>query len=147
MILDNLKPINFISGKFSCAQSSCAALVREAFVTHMSIKRLDYKVLKALYSVTINPWKKILKGKMENGKVNNWSIELSSHKLNIQYIKCTKVILGDYLFRLSDANLTDCNYEPKGEEFGCTQFQDLMPIVITEDSTNSVSVNVLETNT
>ena len=37
--------------------------------------------------------RKILKWKTENNKVINWSIDLSLYKLNIQYIKGTKIIL------------------------------------------------------
>ena len=62
----------FISGKCSETQCSSAALVREAFVC---IKRLE----------------KLLKRKTQNNKINNWSIELSSYKLETHYIKGTEV--------------------------------------------------------
>ena len=65
---------------------------------------------------TLWPWK----GKMTSNKVYNWSIELPSYKLTIQYIKGTKTILADCLPILFDANLTDHNYEPKAQEFGWT---------------------------
>ena len=35
----------------------------------------------------------------------------------------------------------------KGQEFGCTLFEALPPVAVMEDTTDSISVNVLETNT
>ena len=56
---------------------------------------------------------KFLKSKEKTIKsITIMSIGLSSHKLNIQYIKGTKNILADCLPRLVDAKLTDHNHEP-----------------------------------
>ena len=57
----------------------------------------------------------------------------SSYRLNIQHIKSTKNILAHCLSHLIDATLSECDYEPKGQEFGCTIFKDLpsSPIVKT----------------
>ena len=47
--------------------------------------------------------------------------------------------MGDCLSRLVDTKLTDHDYEPKGLGFGCTIFEDLLPILnnypITEINT------------
>ena len=48
---------------------------------------------------------------------------------------------------LVDANLTDYDHEPKGQEFGCKMFENLPPIVNTEGSSDTISVNVLESTT
>ena len=72
---------------------------------------------------------KFLKGKTQNNKVNNWSCTLSSYKLEACYIKGTKSVLADCLSRLVDKELTDHNYEPKGQEVGCTIFEDQPPIL------------------
>ena len=37
--------------------------------------------------------------------------------------------MADCLLRLVDKKLTDCDYETKGQEFGCTTFKDLPPIL------------------
>ena len=39
----------------------------------------------------------ITKEKIQNNKVNNWSIELNSYKLETHYIKGTKNVLVDCL--------------------------------------------------
>ena len=59
--------------------------------------------------------KKFLTGKTKNDKVNNWAIELSCYKLNIQYIKDTENVLADCLSRPVDIKFTTHDYEPKGQ--------------------------------
>ena len=81
---------------------------------------------------------------MENNQVSNWSVELSLYNLNIKYINCRENILENCLPRLVDANLTECDYEPKAQDSGCVLFEDLSPIVNTEYSTAIISINVLE---
>ena len=58
-----------------------------------------------------------------------------------------KNILADCLSRLVDTNVTDCDYEPKGQEIGCTLFDDPTPGLITQDSTDIHLINVLGTET
>ena len=87
--------------------------------------------------------------KIKNNKNNNGSTELSSQTLNIQYIKGAYNVLAGCLSRLVDANLTDSDYEFKGQEFGCTLFEDLPPAetkeaVLQPDFTYITSIHVLE---
>ena len=67
--------------------------------------------------------------------------------LNIQYINVTKSVLAYSLSILDYVNLTDHDYEPKGQEFGCTPFEHLPPVANSENSTDTTSVNVLESTT
>ena len=91
--LDVLKPVTFISGKYLTTQCNHVDLVREEFTFYMSVKRLSLYLQDKECTILCNhkPCEKFLKGKTENNKVNNGSGELSSYKLNIQYIKGTKM--------------------------------------------------------
>ena len=40
--------------------------------------------------------------------------------------------------------MPNCDYEPKGQEFGCTLFEELPHVSGTEDSTDTTSINVLD---
>ena len=86
---------------------------------------------------------------MENNNINNWSVKLSSYKLNIQYMKDTRNALVDCIARLGDANSTDHVYKPEGQESRHTLLGDLPPVVNTVDtnSTETISVNVSDRNT
>ena len=72
--LDDHRPIMFISGNFSRTQCNCAALVREAFAIYISAKRLKFLFTRCrmYHSFLSETAGKILKGKPENNKVNNW---------------------------------------------------------------------------
>ena len=59
--------------------------------------------------------------------------------MKIQYIRKAENVLADCLSRLVNAKLTDCNYEPKGQEFGCTIFKEL-PLILNTDKTTDVCV-------
>ena len=72
-------------------------LVSELFATYMAIKRLRFYLMDAECAVLCDQkhLEKFLKGKKENNKVSNWSVELSFYKLKIQYIKGPKNVLAD----------------------------------------------------
>ena len=42
-------------------------------------------------------------------------------------------------------NLTGLDHKPKGQEFGCTFFEDLLPISNTQDNADIDIINVLDT--
>ena len=91
--VQNLKKIMFISWKFSKTQCNYAALVIEAFAIYRSVKRLSFFLQDAKCTILGDqkiPWE-YFKGKRQNNKVNNWSIKLSSYKLETHYIKGTKM--------------------------------------------------------
>ena len=88
--LDDLKAKTLLSGKFSDTNCYYTGLVREAFVIYMSVKRaFTFKRLHAPSYMTIN-LQSSLKGKAQI-TVNSGSMELPFYKLNIQYIKGTKM--------------------------------------------------------
>ena len=98
----------------------------------MSLNRPNFYFIDAECTILCDnkPLKKFLKGKMENNKVKNWSVELSSCKLNIQYIKGIKSMLADWLLWLVEAKLRDCNYEAKGQDFGKTLSEELSLLLL-----------------
>ena len=93
------------------------------------------------------PLEKFLKSETENNKVNITSTDLYSYKLNVQYIRGTKNILADCLSRLTDAYLTNCMYESKGQELGCTLFEELYPVNNTHDCVEVNTIDVLDAET
>ena len=100
--------------------------------------------------MTIKPLEEFLKGKSENNKVNTWSIELSSYKLNIQYIKGAENVLANCLSLLVDAHLNDCDYEPKNKNLDVHYFEDLWPDSNNQDHIEMDDIhdlNVLDTET
>ena len=82
--------MEFISGKFSGTQWNYAALVREAFLIYMPIKRLSFSLQDAECPILCDHKspEKFLKDQPRNNKVNSWSIEIS-YKLKTEYIKGT----------------------------------------------------------
>ena len=78
---------------------------------------------------------------MQNNKVNNWSIEVSSYKLETCFIKGTKNALAYCFVKTCRQKLTDHDYEPKGQEFGCTIYEDLPPIINNDTITK---INTIE---
>ena len=85
----------------------------------MSVKRLSFYFQQAMFIIICDhkPLEKPLKGKTENNKVNNCSIELTSHKLNIHYIKGKKNSQADCLSRVMGVKLTEQNYKSTGKDF------------------------------
>ena len=63
--------------------------------------------------------------------------------MHIQYIKGIKTVLAGQLSRQVDASLTYFDYEPKGQEFRYTLCKEL-PFISNADSTNMLSINVLD---
>ena len=78
-----------------------------------------------------------------NNKVNNWFIELCSYKLKIQLFKGTKNVLANCLSRLANTKQTDHNYEPKGQEFGCTIFEEIPPTLNIDETMKAFAIDNL----
>ena len=105
-------------------------------------------VLKRLSLCDHKPLEKFLKGKRENSMLYSWSIDPSSYKLHLQYIKGIKSVLADCLSILVGANLTNCYYKPKRPEIWMHPIRDL-PLLRTytmpeTEFADSISIYRLE---
>ena len=76
-------PVTFASRLFKGSQLNWAALTTEAFAIHSSIKKPSYYLEDAEMILRSDhlPLKKILQKNTLNTKVNNWAVEISSHKI------------------------------------------------------------------
>ena len=127
-----LHPITYASGLFKGSQINWAALTKEAYAIYMSVKKLNY-YLNDCEGITLRsdhlPLKKFLQKNTLNTNVNNWAVELSSYKINFEYIKGIKNTLADTMSRL--VNITpeiQKESELPGYEFGYCIFEPLEPI-------------------
>ena len=68
--LHDLKPVQFVSGKFSDMQCNYATLVREAFAMHIPVQKLGSYLQDSEYTMCYDykPLEKSLKGKAEKIK-------------------------------------------------------------------------------
>ena len=89
-----------------------------------------------------NPLDKFSKGKTEANKVNNWSIELSTQNLNIQYVKRINNILEETMVLMQSWLTMIMNQ--KGQEFGWTLSEELPTVSNTDIITDIISPNGLE---
>ena len=123
-------PITFASGLFK-GQLNWAVLTKEAFAIYSSIKKLSYYLEDAEIILRSDhlPLKKFLQKNTLNTKVNNWAVEISPYKLQLEYIKGIKNTLADTVSGLiqidPDAKLCP---EQKGYEFGYHAFEDMEPM-------------------
>ena len=121
-------PITFASGLFKGSQLNWAALTKEAFAIYSSIKKLSYYFKEADIILRSDhlPLKKFLQ---KNTKVNNWTVEISPHRIQFEYVKGIKNTLADTMSRLiqigPEAKLQP---EQEGYEFGYHAFEDMEPI-------------------
>ena len=76
--LDDLKPITFISGKFSYTQCIMQHLQEKPlpFICLSTDAAFAYKMQNAVYCVITNFLKIFFKRKRQNNKSSNWTIEL-----------------------------------------------------------------------
>ena len=95
-------PITFASGLFKGSQLNWAALTKEAFAIYSSIKKLSYYLEDAEIILRSDhlPLKKFLQKNTLNTKVNNWAVEISPYKIQLEYIKGIKNTLADTMSRL-----------------------------------------------
>ena len=133
-------PITHVSGLFKGSQINWAALAKEAYAIYMSVKKLNYYLEDANIILMSDhlPLKKFLKRNTLNVKVNNWAIELSSHKIDFRYIKGIKNTLADTMSRLvqidPEIKLPE---EEEGKEYGYAVFESLPPL-LTKNELNSL---------
>ena len=133
-------PITYVSGLFKGSQINWAALTKEAYAIYMSVKKLNYYLEDARIILMSDhlPLKKFLKRNTLNAKVNNWAIELSSHKIDFRYIKGIKNTLADTMSRLvqidPEIKLPE---EEEGKEYGYAVFESLPPL-LTKNELNSL---------
>ena len=98
-------PVSYASGLFCSNQLNWAALTKEAYAVHMSIKkstsyltgheitlRSDHLPLKKLRKMTLNQM------------VNNWSTEIESFNINFVHISSKDNVLTNTLSRLIDTD-------------------------------------------
>ena len=125
---------------------------REIFLTHIATMKhflgrllLLYRSVKRLSFYLEN----FLKGRTQNNKVNNLSIELFYFELNIQYLKGMKNVLTECLSRPANKKLTDCDYKPKGKKIYLHYVSRLALPIESKDytlqaySTEIMSINIL----
>ena len=124
-------PITFVSGLFKGSQLHWAALTKEAFAIHSSIKKLPYYLEDAEIILRSDhlPLKKFLQKNTLNTKVNNWAVEISPYKIQFKYIKGIKNTLAGTMSRSiqTDPEAKLCP-EQEGYEFGYHAFEDMEPI-------------------
>ena len=83
----------------------------EAFAIYLFVKRLTFYLQDTECTIMCDD--KTLKssqGRNKKNKVNNWSIELSSCKLNTKHMEGIMNVLADYLSRLISAEMTMTMY-------------------------------------
>ena len=124
-------PITFASGLFKGSQLNYAALTKEAFAIYSSIKKLSYYLEDAdiiLRSDHLS-LKKFLQKNTLNSKVNNWAVEISPYRIQLEYIKGIKNTLADTMSRLIQID-PEAKLQPEqeGYEFGYHVFEDMEPI-------------------
>ena len=124
-------PICYVSGQFRGSQLNWAALTKEAYAIHMSIRRLTFYLTDAEITIRCDhlPLKKFLNKQTLNSKVNNWAVELEQFNLKLEWIQGSKNTLADSLSHLleivPEAKLEP---EPEGQDFGCYCFEELTPV-------------------
>ena len=124
-------PITFASGLFKGSQLNWAALSKEAFAIYSSIKKLSCYLEDAEIILRSDhlPLKKFLQKNTRNTKVNNWVVEISSYKIQFEYIKGIKNTLADTMSRLIQIDPEAKLYpEQEGYEFGYYAFEDMEQI-------------------
>ena len=127
-------PVAFTSRLFRGSQLNWAALTKEAYAIHMSVKKLSFYLDSAQITLRSDHLllKKFLEKNTMNAKVNNWAVELESQNINFEFIAGTKNVLADTLSRLIefDESIKLPEEEP-GYEFGYTPFKELSPARVT----------------
>ena len=132
-------PVTFVCGLFRGSQLNWAALMKEAFATYMSVKKLSFYLTDAtiLLRNDHKPLEKFLQKNTLNPKVNNWAMELEAFNIQFDYIKGSSNILADTLSHLividPDTPLTP---EGQGYEFSYAIFEEFPKV-----KTNTYEVN------
>ena len=132
-------PVAFVSGLFRGSQLNWATLMKEAFATYMSVKKLFFYLMDAtiLLRSDHKPLEQFLQKNSLNPKVNNWAMELETFNIQFDYIKGSSNVLADTLCRLIAID-PDTPLTPEGQEyeFGYAIFEEF-----PEVETNTYEVN------
>ena len=110
-------PVAFVSGLFKGSQLNWAALMKEAFVIYMSVKKLSFYLDQAETYLRSDhlPLKRFLQKNTLNSKVNNWAMELESFNIQFKYTQGSKNVFTDTLSRLIGIN-EDTQLPPENED-------------------------------
>ena len=136
-------PICYISGQFRRSQLNWVALMKEAYVINMSVRRLSFYVTDAEVTIRSDhlPLKKFLNKQTMNSKVNNWAVELEQFRVHLEWIPGSRNLLASSLSRLLDiAPDAEKSKEPDDQEFGSYCFEELEPEKVME----TISTEVIE---
>ena len=135
-------PITFASGLFKGSQLNWAALTKEAFAIYSSIKKFSYYLEDADTILRSDhlPLKKFLQKNTLNSKVNNWAVEISSYRIQFEYINGIKNTLADTMSRLIQID-PEARLQPEqeGYEFGYHAFEDMEPTKCEVNAIDTVS--------
>ena len=135
-------PITFVSGLFKGSQLNWAALTKEAYAIYMAVKKLNYYLEDADVTLMSDhlPLKRFLQRNTMNTKVNNWTVEISAHRIQFRYIKGIKNTLADIMSRLikMDPEM-ELEEEEEGKEYGYAIFEGL-PLILTKQEINSLMI-------
>ena len=138
-------PVAFVSGLSRGSQLNWAALMKEAFVIYMSVKKLSFYLTDAqiLLRSDHKPLENFLLKNTLNSKVNNWAIELEAFNIQFDYIKGSNNILADTLSRLIAIDPdTPTTPEEPGYEFGYAIFEEFPKVQTKTYEVNEVIVGM-----
>ena len=101
----------------------------------MSLKKLNYYLEDAEVTLMSDHF---LQRNTMNTKVNNWAVEVSTHRIQFKYIEGIKNTLADTMSRLikidPEIELVE---EEEGREYGYSIFEELPPI-LSKNKINSL---------
>ena len=97
-------PISYVSGLFCGSLLNWAALMKEAYVIYMSVKKSTLGLTGHEITFRSNhlPIEKFLRKMTLNETVNNWPTEIGSFNINFVYISGKDNVLADTLGMLID---------------------------------------------
>ena len=89
-----LHQITYMSGLLKGSQLNWAALTKEASAIYMSVKKQTYYPQDS--DITIHsdhlPLRKFLEKNTLNSKVNNWAVEISQFKINLNILRILRIL-------------------------------------------------------
>ena len=100
---DNAKPIQHLITYFSRlvqgSQLNWAALIKDAYAVYMAVKKLNFYL--EYTNITLwndhLPLRKFLYINTLNIKVTNWTIELMTYRIRVEFIKAVENTIADTL--------------------------------------------------
>ena len=121
-------PVAYVSGMFCGSQLNWAAMMKEAYVIYMTVKKSTFYLTGADITLRSDhlPLNKFLQKNTLNLHVNNWAVEIESFKIKFVHIAGKDNVITDTLSHLIDID-PDIVLEPelKDYEFGSYCFETL----------------------